>query len=158
MIKEDLVKYQAIIEELGEDDSDLEDIVNDEIEPREKLEWVMRKYREHIASANQAKELKDLYAKQQKKFEQWADKVKDLGRIYYDMSRSKGAFKGVSGTFSIRHNPPKPVVIDFDRLPTEFVKYNPAADKQTINFHYKETGELPEGCQLDNGSESIIIR
>jgi len=49
-------------------------------------------------------------------------------------------------------------VEDMLALPDEFVRVKREPDKIALNRHFKETGELPAGCRLVEGVETITIR
>ena len=61
------------------------------------------------------------------------------------------------GPFSIARKPPKVIVQDPDAVPDEFKEPQPDKIlKARINANFKENGEIPPGCVLDNGG--IMVR
>ena len=61
-------------------------------------------------------------------------------------------------TISVTTRPPTIDVEDMLALPDEFVRVKREPDKIALNRHFKETGELPAGCRLVEGVETITIR
>jgi len=52
----------------------------------------------------------------------------------------------------------KLVVIDVDELPAEFVKMKKEAKKTELNKYWKESGEIPSGCDTEETEAHITIR
>ena len=64
------------------------------------------------------------------------------------------------GTLSIAKNPLSVEVTELDKVPQEFLKQEIkiSADKTAIKEHFKETGEVPEGCIIYTDRTSIRIK
>ena len=64
------------------------------------------------------------------------------------------------GTLSIAKNPLSVEVIELNKVPQEFLKQEIkiSADKTAIKEHFKETGEVPEGCIIYTDRTSLRIK
>ena len=64
------------------------------------------------------------------------------------------------GTLSIAKNPLSVEVIELNKVPQEFLKQEIkiSADKTAIKEHFKETGEVPEGCIVYTDRTSLRIK
>ncbi len=56
--------------------------------------------------------------------------------------------------WGVRHNPPKPIIVDDSKIPDKFWKVKREVDKSKINAACK-LGESVDGVMLDNGSISL---
>jgi hypothetical protein len=64
-------------------------------------------------------------------------------------------------TVSLRNNPPSVNVVNPDAIPEQFRRIIPESwtpDKLTILKNFKETGEIPDGCEVVTGKKSLVIR
>ena len=62
------------------------------------------------------------------------------------------------GKWSVAKNPPKVVIIDETKLPEEyFVPQPPKLMPSLIMQNYRDTGEIPDGCEIVQG-ESVRFR
>lgn len=62
------------------------------------------------------------------------------------------------GKWKIQNNAPSVVILDERAVPEEFtVPQPPKAMKTAIMQHFKETGEIPEGCEIIQG-QSVRFR
>lgn len=64
------------------------------------------------------------------------------------------------GTLSIAKNPISVEIIEEDKLPTEFKQevVTTKIDKKAIAQHFKDTGEIPEGCIIYTDKTSLRIK
>lgn len=62
------------------------------------------------------------------------------------------------GTWSVRKNPPKCVILDAEKIPVEYlIPQPPKVDAKAIIAAYKDTGELIDGTEIVRG-ESVSFR
>lgn len=62
------------------------------------------------------------------------------------------------GTWSVRKNPPKCVILDAEKIPVEYlIPQPPKVDAKAIIAVYKDTGELIDGTEIVRG-ESVSFR
>lgn len=61
-------------------------------------------------------------------------------------------------TVSITTRQPALIVTDAENLPLEFQRMTVVPDKSALNAHFKQTGELPAGCDLGEETQSVTIR
>lgn len=62
------------------------------------------------------------------------------------------------GTWSVRKNPPKCVILDAEKIPAEYlIPQPPKVDAKAIIAAYKDTGELIDGTEIVRG-ESVSFR
>lgn len=148
-VSEALSKFREINDTLDADDPDKIEILDSE-DYTALIEWALIKRNEYLSAGDAAKDLKELYALREKKFNARADKMKDL--IHRLMSAAgETKFSGVAGAASIRKNKPKVVIQDESKLPDECFEMV----KKLVKANVKQG--MP-GTVMDNGSESLTVR
>ena len=66
-------------------------------------------------------------------------------------------YSGAYGGAVISEKPRKPVVVNEELLPDNFIKVERKVDKKAINEAYKNGEEIP-GVMLDNGGLILTVR
>lgn len=81
---------------------------------------------------------------------------------YLQMNMKETGLVSIRGdvlTLSLRDNPPSVKVVDLMELPVQFTRIIPEMrepDKKAILAHFKETGEIPTGCEIVRGQRLEI--
>ena len=152
--KEALDRIRLVAQSLDDDDPDKVEMLNIEGNYSELMDWAIKKRTEalHMESVND--DLMKVYVCRANRFAAKAESVKEI--IAHIMAcAGEQSYKGAFGTVYKKHNPPKPIVTDAEKVPDRFKKK--VIDKTAINKAVKN-GEIIEGVSMDNGSESITIR
>jgi len=83
--------------------------------------------------------------------------AEDTARRLLDGKKVK-SIKTPFGTVGFRTNPARLEIIDETKVPWEFVKMSPSIEKAKLNEHFKNTGELPDGCKLTDAEEKFFVK
>lgn len=155
-LSETLGKIRDIVATLGEDDPELNDIIQTETNIDGLLDKLLFKYNceddfqdaanvhienlmaRHLASRNRQDGLKDVL---QIIMESMPDKTKRLP----------------AGTVTLRAVAPKVVITDESKLPDDCFEVVRKLSKAKVNELYQSKGSL-DGCYETNGGQSITIR
>ena len=152
-ITEEINKAREIINTLGIDDPDTQEIIKNDTDVFNLIEWACRKYGEEVALSDGIEQylvkIKNRLAASKKR----QDVFRNIAYSLLSVTGEK-KHKGVAATLSIKAVPPKKIIQDESKIPDEFWKTTKSIDKTAINEH---EGEIP-GVVMSNGGETIQIR
>lgn len=140
----------------GDDEELYRDMVEGETSLNEKLNGALYRYAE-------AKQIMEAMQARQKEVAERAKRKKgEMERLVKFMAfvlplTGKAKHEAVDGTIYKKNVPPKPIIIDEDKVPSLFKKIEESIDKSAINQEYKEGREV-EGCAMDNGGETWVVK
>lgn len=101
----------------------------------------------------ESKRLADIAARKLKAIEKLKMGVQNAMQIAQTAKIETGI-----GTWSVRKNPPKCVILDAGKIPAEYlIPQPPKVDAKAIIAAYKDTGELIDGTEIVRG-ESVSFR
>ena len=136
--------------------------VSDALEISENLKEDLLQLAEEIAEYENQAEAIGMYIKDaQERKSRCESTAKTLRNVILQamVMNDMDSLPGDAATLSVTRRSPSITVVDEVLVPARFFKPQPATvDLQAIKKEYEDTGELFAGCDLDNGSISLMIR
>jgi hypothetical protein len=152
-----ITKVYHIASQLPDDDPDKDEILNNEADFNEWIEWAVDKRNYSLAQAEGCKTLISQYKARIERFEKKASYMAKLCSIALDAA-NKRKYVGSAGTVGFKALPQSVVVTDEAKVPDQFkvTKTTISIDKKALKDALKN-GEV-EGASLSNGGESLQFR
>ena len=90
-------------------------------------------------------------------FKQYINKAKECLIEQFERD-GKRRYDTAFYTISLRRNPASVGVVDVGKLDDRFIRTKREPDRASILKHFKETGEVIEGVEIEQNKQSIVIK
>ena len=155
-VKEAMEKARLICEVLPSTDADRNEIIDNECDLPQLLDWAMKKDAEFLEYAQMNQNLSDMYKQRSLRMAKCSSSIRELLMTLMRASERQ-KHKGAYGTLSVGSNPQSVIITDKDKLPAEYIKTESKPIKSEIKKAL-QGGAVIEGASLSNGGEKLTIR